>query len=610
MKYSTQKLAAGLLAAVVAGGAFVSCGSDDNTGSGEVSVQHIEADTASETREQNTASADSPWTESKHRLQFNEDGEFKILVLSDMHISGEISGLAKANMKLLIEREQPDFVMFDGDNTWGITSESALKNAVTSMVDILEEKQIPWAHVYGNHDCEGGNLKKEKQQEIYESFEYCVSQAGDENLPGVGNYVLPVYAHDGDSVLFNIWAIDSGEYLTSAEKAAYLPAASTFQGYANSTYDYIDPSIVRWYTDTSAEMEAYNGETVPGMMAFHIPLQEFYNAWINREALNYTGERREVVCASEINSGLFAAMVDRGDIKAVVSGHDHRNDYMVEYGGIKLCYCSTVSETGYCDMDMLGGRVFLVNEKDPSDVKTYMTYVDEMKMGAESAVIDADPLPGGVVLDFDSYTPEMDASSWPNDTSAAARADQIVYEIVKDKGLDGTQALAVTRKNYGSSNQENNAEVRISMETPGLLGDNRYLRVWMDFTGETTQVDMRKACFGLIVNNYTVIPYGTDEKDTPSPFWYMADGTDEWKKMSHGNDGCFGEQQTSSVKGFKGWFAFPIENMLKRGTLEQLDEDSYITHVYFYFCLASANMKNNRVYLDNISIVKDYTVFD
>jgi len=32
---------------------------------------------------------------------------------------------------------------------------------------------------------------------------------------------------------------------------------------------------------------------VPGMMVFHIPLQESYNAWVNREALTYTGEKRE-----------------------------------------------------------------------------------------------------------------------------------------------------------------------------------------------------------------------------------------------------------------------------------------------------------------------------
>lgn len=615
MKHRNQRIAAGLLAAVTALGTLASCGSDDkwNETDGDPAPIVHEGETASENRgtvTENTAAADFPWEESKHKLQFDENGEFKILVFSDIHISGTMSALAENNMKVLVEREEPDLVMFDGDNTWGLTTEADVKKAVNSMVDLLEEKKIPWGHVYGNHDCEGGNLKKEKQQAVYESFDYCVSQAGPEELYGQGNYVLPVYGSDGKKVLFNVWALDSGEYLTSAEKAAYLPITSTFQGYPGSSYDYIQPSQIRWYMNTSEKMEAYNGAVVPGVMFFHIPLQEFYNAWVNREALNYTGERREVVCASEINSGMFAAMAERGDIMAVTSGHDHRNDYMVEFGGIKLCYCSTISETGYCDYDMFGSRVFVVKESDPSDVQTYMSYVDEARMGMEKAVIDADPIPEGVVLNFDSYTPEFDKTGWPNDTSAAAQVDQIIAEIAEDRGLDGTKALAVSRKNFGSGNTANNTEVRITLETPGLLGDNQYVRLWMDLTGDGTAVDFRKACFGLIENNNTVLHYSTDEKDTPSPFWYLPDGENEWKKMSHGDDGCFGEQQSSSVKGLKGWFAFPVENMLKYGALTKLDKDSYITHVYMYYCLASANMKNNRVYIDDISLVKDYKVFD
>ena len=613
MNNSTQRIAAGLLAAVMTCGSLVSCGSETDEWTETAGSPASEAETGMETAEtavNEANAADFPWEESKHKLQFNENGEFKVLILSDIHINGTMSSLAESNMKILVEREEPDLVMFDGDNTWGLSSEAAVKKAVGSMVDLLEEKQIPWGHVYGNHDCEGSNLKKEKQQAIYESFDYCVSQAGPEELYGQGNYVLPVYGSDGEKVLFNVWALDSGEYLTSAEKAAYLPVSGTYQGYANSSYAYIQPSQIQWYMNTSAEMEAYNGAVVPGLMVFHIPLQESYNAWVNRAALNYTGEKREVVCASEINSGLFAAMAERGDIKAVVNGHDHRNDYMVEFGGIKLSYCSTISETGYCDEDMFGGRVFLIKESDPSDVQTYMSYVDESKMGIDSTPVDADPIPEGVILDFDSYTPELDKSGWPNDTSNGAKPDQIIAEISADRGLDGTAALAVSRKNFGSNNTENNAEVRVTMENAGLLGDSKYVRVWMDLTGDTTEVDFRKACFGLIENNLTVLPYGTDEKDTPSPFWYLADGGTEWKKMSHGGDGCFGQAEGSSVKGLKGWFAFPIENMLKRGALTQLDKDSYITHVYFYYCLSAANMKNNCVYIDNISLVKDYKVFE
>ena len=309
----------------------------------------------------------NPWTEPKHPLRFDENGEFRILVFSDIHGGGaKISNLAKTNIALLVGREDPDLVLLDGDNTWGLKDEKTLRSCVGDIVEAIEERHIPWAHVYGNHDAESNNVKKEVQQQIYESFEYCVSEAGDPSLPGVGNYVLPVYSADGSRVLFDIWALDSGQYITAEERVALEPVGGIFQGYANSSYDYIRPSQIAWYRETSTAIEDYCGAKIPGLMAFHIPLQETYAAWVNRSELEHTGEKREAVCASEINSGLFAALLERGDVRAVVNGHDHVNDYMVNYGGIKLCYCSTVSETGYCDMDMLGARVFMIREDDPA----------------------------------------------------------------------------------------------------------------------------------------------------------------------------------------------------------------------------------------------------
>ena len=37
---------------------------------------------------------------------------------------------------------------------------------VRDMVEILEENQIPWGHVYGNHDAEGNNVKKDRPNTV------------------------------------------------------------------------------------------------------------------------------------------------------------------------------------------------------------------------------------------------------------------------------------------------------------------------------------------------------------------------------------------------------------------------------------------------------------
>ncbi|MCR4905114.1 MAG: metallophosphoesterase family protein [Clostridiales bacterium] len=614
MKRIIRKLTFLLLTAALVSIPLVSCEKEADRPASPQPEEETElaAPPAEEIAEsEETAAAENPWTEPKHPLRFDENGEFRILVFSDIHGPGaKISTLAKTNIALLVEREEPDLVLLDGDNTWGLKDENTLKSCVGDIVEAFEERHIPWAHVYGNHDAESNNVKKETQQKIYESFAYCVSEAGDPSLPGVGNYVLPVYASDGSRVLFNVWMLDSGQYITSAERAALAPVASIFPGYTGAEYDFIRPAQIEWYREKSRAMEEYNGGKVPGLMAFHIPLQESYAAWVNREALEHTGEKREAVCSSAINSGMYSALFERGDIKAVVNGHDHVNDYMVNYGGIKLCYCSTVSETGYCNMDMLGARVFVIREDDPADVRTYMSYVDESRMEDPDEFLDAEPLPGGVVLDFEAYDPEIEKCGWDNNYNDGAHVSQITVGLEDGRGVNGSRALAVGRLNFGDSTESNNAEVKIPIETPGTLGELAYLRVWMDLTGVKKPIDFRKACFGLIVNDMELMPYRTDELDSPSPFWVLPEGETAWKRMSHGSDGCFGAQQDSSVKGFKGWLAFPVENMLKRSTLDPLTESSCVTGVYFYYCFSSREMAGESAYLDEIALVKDYKVFD
>lgn len=317
--------------------------------------------------------------ESKHELRFDSNGNFKIMVLADLHLQawGLSEGMANA-IRTLLDREDPDLIIFTGDNVAdaNVNTDEILKATLLQVVSYIEERKIPWMHVFGNHDAEHG-YTKEQQQAVYESFDYCISKHGNEGLTGVGNYVVPVYGADG-TVKFAIWGLDSGAYLSAEDKAALFPTESAFTDYPRAIYDYIHQDQIEWYVDISKRLQAANdGTPVPGLMAFHIPLQETYTAWVNREDLPHTGEKNEGVAASSYNSGLFAALHARGDVKAVVNGHDHINDFMVEYGGIKLCYSSTVSTNTYHDATMFGSRVFVINEQAPNEINTYMSYLNK-----------------------------------------------------------------------------------------------------------------------------------------------------------------------------------------------------------------------------------------
>jgi hypothetical protein len=50
------------------------------------------------------------------------------------------------------------------------------------------------------------------------------------------------------------------------------------------------------------------------------------------------GVKQEGVYSASVNSGLLAAIIERGDIKMMNVGHDHINDYCASFQGVHFCY--------------------------------------------------------------------------------------------------------------------------------------------------------------------------------------------------------------------------------------------------------------------------------
>ena len=544
----------------------------------------------------------------KHTLRVGEDGEFRVLVISDVQSTGDkLDDFIRENIVTLVDREEPDLVLFTGDNTFGMYFESTLRSILNDMTGYIESKGIPWAHVYGNHDDEWNALSKETQQEIYESYEYCVSRTDGEDIYGVGNYVLPVLSSDGDDVAFNIFAFDSGSYLSEEEQLMLTPNDTTYSGYYGSSYDYIRPSQINWYEETSIKMEEYYGKKIPALAYFHIPLQENYLAWSNREALEYNGEKRESIGASPINSGLFSAMLERGDVKAVVTGHDHMNDYMLNYCGIKLCSAATIGNQFYYEDDMLGGRVFVFNENDPNNIDTYMSYVGEHN-GAISTPVEA--LDAGNVLDFESETVDYDISARSGSIEDYQRAYEIEYNVFEGKGVNGSAAFGATRSAYNEYESQNIIECKLTLDSMGSFGDNRYLRVWMDLRGENTAIDFGRAAIGVVVDKQNGSPHITESVFGSAQIHYLADGSEEWITLNTDENGNIGADAGVSVEGYCGWFAISLDDLYQVGTRDILDPEDRITGFYIYFTLANEDMVGEYVYIDDIALVEDYVNFN
>ena len=395
---------------------------------------------------------------SKHRLYYNEDGSFRVMILADLHVSPSSNTTAlEERIKTLVDRENPNLVILTGDNTVSCSNATALRTALSKIVGYIEEKEIPWCHVFGNHDREGG-LSNEAQMAVYQSFEYCISKdEGGEGVNGVGNYVHGIYNRDG-SLGSVIYFLDSGT--------------------SNKTYsyDYIDESQIEWYRSSSRLLETYKGEVVKGIMAFHIPLIENQYAYNNRNnesiVYEYTGTRYEAICPSTFDTELFETVLARGDVEYIVTGHDHNNDYMYNYYGVKLSSAPTISTLGYSSSAAQeGARMFDISR---DGISSYVSYIIE-RVNPD----DYDEFAGDVLLEtFEDGTATFDCSG------------------LDSSNLSGTMTATVAEGRLEIvRSASGNSEIAIMLDTSkyGKLGSAKYLVVRVDFTN----VEFRKACFGL-----------------------------------------------------------------------------------------------------------------
>ena len=146
------------------------------------------------------------------QLQFDENGEFRILIVADTQ---DIDKPQKETLALLeaeLDAAQPDLVVFLGDQIHGPSTGRSVERTQKALDAILQPvaaRELPFAVVFGNHDDEGG-VDKQTQLEYYRSYPGCLAEAG--SVTGVGNYNLLVYGSDGASPAVNLWFFDSGTY--------------------------------------------------------------------------------------------------------------------------------------------------------------------------------------------------------------------------------------------------------------------------------------------------------------------------------------------------------------------------------------------------------------
>lgn len=276
-------------------------------------------------------------------LRFNKNGELKILQFTDTHI--ELKEKKNLEVYLTVEKvmlaENPDLVVLTGD----IVTENDPQEAILKLINIFVKNKTPWAMVFGNHESEH-NLSREKLADFIEKLPYCLNK-NTADSDGYSNFILPVFGKNNKPVA-QLYFMDSNTYST---------LEPTVGGWGWFTH-----KQVSWYRRQSSLLTQSNGgKPFPALAFFHIPLPEYTAAWNNK--LNPpVGVKNENECSPEINTGMFAAMLESGDVMGTFVGHDHINDYIGVQYGIALAYGRITKTMREPDDPKAGGRIIILKE--------------------------------------------------------------------------------------------------------------------------------------------------------------------------------------------------------------------------------------------------------
>lgn len=347
-------------------------------------------------------------TEAETKLQFNNDGEFRIMQIADIQDGPLLLEITRNYIEEMVRFANPDLIVLSGDNisagssSVGIHAIDLILNeiAIDRFMSIFEEYGVPVAVVFGNHDAEE-LVTKEEQMAMYMKYDCCVAVDDGNALYGCGTYNLPIYSSaDASKIAYNLWMIDSNMY--NEEKGGY---------------DHVHEDQIDWYVKTSNELKAQNGgKVVPSMMFQHIIVNEIYDVIKEvpeSEKDNYeyveeyneetgvtkyhaikseylrTGEINEMPCPGTVDSEQFEAVVAQGDVVAMFFGHDHKNTFEVEYQGVDIVNTPGVGFSSYGDHNR-GVRVIDIKE-GTTDYETsvirYQDYYAGDKAAAERFVL-------------------------------------------------------------------------------------------------------------------------------------------------------------------------------------------------------------------------------
>lgn len=287
--------------------------------------------------------ADLLWA---HTLEKDPERDFVILNITDPHLSDtgyrvkETPDMLKT-VEALIREVNPDLITVTGDIVCG----DATYHSIRRFTDFMESFDIPWAPVFGNHDDEG-SCDLSYLADIMLASPHCIMKKGDPAM-GVGNYVICIT--EEARIVTALFMMDSHHGLVNAQQTA-------------------------WFSSLAAQIDAESEGSAEIAVMLHVPTAEFeyaYNAAYDPETKSYRdgfggfGEKYEEVCCARRDGepweeGFFDCLKKAGNVRHILCGHEHMNDFSIVWDGIRLTYTMKVGKSSGYQPGFDGGTVITV----------------------------------------------------------------------------------------------------------------------------------------------------------------------------------------------------------------------------------------------------------
>ena len=306
------------------------------------------------------------------KLKNNSDKDFCLLNLTDPQLKieewdddNQTGKILKKTVETLIERVSPDLITLSGDLSYADDFESYKKFA-----DYFDSFKIPWTCCFGNHDNQDGDEPMQKVIDEYMKHEFFVFEKCDSSL-GNSNCVILIEKNGKNAE--GVILMDTHDRVYYKENDCGI----------NQAWGYLTFAQLEWYKDKVSELKEIGCNDTT--LITHIPINAYldvakaafknpkpdksislndsYGTEIWNEGYEDSyGVLHEPISAYPEDEGAFSLICELGSTKNIICGHNHVNNWVVKYNGVRFIFGTKTGSGSYWEPDINGGTVLNISE--------------------------------------------------------------------------------------------------------------------------------------------------------------------------------------------------------------------------------------------------------